>query len=338
MFCHNCGQQVTNKIFTVKGLISEYMNNAFIWDSKCLQTIWTLVRRPGSLTSEYLAGKYVSQEHPLKLNMFLLFLLVTLFLIFSGTEKVGNSVHSLTTDERWLPGIQMELMLDDQEYALKLRDCPRDTVLMLAPLFLADGYPEIIQNLETIVDTDGESLDTWRAIVPRIFIDDKIIVPDSNGQYIFNDEIRIDNDALNIFNKIWTEMVNFLSKYLPLIVLFTAPFLTLSLKFVQRKTRLKHITHFIFALHYTAFLELLMLCIYLLHLIFAVPHELLECIIAIGSCVYLTLAFHHVYKTDSWLKAIAKALVTNIIYILICTMMFIIIFLAVSVYVAITLL
>ena len=115
-FCHKCGQQATSKTPTVFGFIIEYINNAFIWDPRFIQTIWTLVRRPGHLTNEYLSGKFVSQEHPLKLNMFLLFVFVTLFLIFSGTDKMNSSVHNLTTDERVFSGIQMELLMDKEEY------------------------------------------------------------------------------------------------------------------------------------------------------------------------------------------------------------------------------
>lgn len=33
----------------------------------------------------------------------------------------------------------------------------------------------------------------------------------------------------------------------------------------------------------------------------------------IGSCAYLTAAFHHVYKTGSWIKAMIKAMVISII-------------------------
>ena len=79
-YCHKCGQQVTSKTLKLKDFLIEYANNAFIWDSQCLRTLWNLIRRPGHLTVEYLNGKFVSQEHPLKLNMFLLFVFISLFL------------------------------------------------------------------------------------------------------------------------------------------------------------------------------------------------------------------------------------------------------------------
>lgn len=322
MYCHACGQEAVDKAPSVGHFVLEYFNHAFVWDTKFFHTIWNLIRSPGYLTNEFLSGKFVSHEHPLKLNMFLLLVFATLFLIFSGTEKLTRSVHDFTNDERLFPSIQMETLMGKQEYARKLLDGPRDTVRIAAPLFLAEEYSEVIENVGTIEDTGEEALDKWIAVLPQVMIDDRIIVSDSEGYYIFNAEVRSENDGVQMFNSIWAEMVNLFAKYLPLIVLFTAPFLTMALRFVQRKRRLPRINHFIFALHYTAFLELLMLGIFILYLIVSPPLGLLQCILIIGSWAYLTMAFHHVYKMETWLKSVMKALLISFIYMLICLMMF----------------
>ena len=81
VYCHKCGQRATNATPKVWEFILEYMNNAFIWDSKCLPTMWHLIRRPGYLTNEFNAGKFVVYEHPLKLNMFFLFVLMFLLVL-----------------------------------------------------------------------------------------------------------------------------------------------------------------------------------------------------------------------------------------------------------------
>ena len=149
-YCHNCGQEAVDKTPTVSGFVMEYLNNAFIWDSQFLKTFWTLIRRPGHLTNEYLAGKFTSQEHPLKLNMFLLFVFITLFVFFASADKMTDSVHSLTTDERVRSSIQIGLLMEEQEYAKKVQESPRDTVLLQAPLLLTESFPGMISNIETI--------------------------------------------------------------------------------------------------------------------------------------------------------------------------------------------
>ncbi len=334
MYCHECGQHATSETPTVVGFIMEYLNNAFLWDSKFLPTLWTLILRPGKLTNEYLSGKFISQEHPIKLNMFLLFVFITLFALFSSTEKMNDSVHNITNDERVFSGIQLNLLMENHEYVEKLKDSPKDTVQLLAPLLLAENYPKIISHQKTIEDTDGKDLDKWIAVLPHILIEDKIVVLDNNGYYRFNTESKIGKKEIEMVNSVWTEMVNLITKYFPMIVLFTAPFLSMSLCFVQRKSRIPRINHFIFSLHYIAFLEFLMMFIYILYLIASLPIEILECIMIIGSCLYLTIAFRKVYKIKTWYKAILKALFTNLIYFFIGLLIFIVIFLVACIIIA----
>ena len=313
MYCHVCGQQATSKTPAVGEFVLEYIINAFIWDPKFFQTIWALIRRPGHLTNEYLSGKFVSQEHPLKLNMFLLFVFITLFIFFAGSEKMNNSVYSLTNDESVRSGLQIEYLMKNG-YAEKMKEGPRDTVQLLAPLYLAENYPDIINNLRTIEDAEGDALDKWVAALPYVLIEDKIVVLDESGYYRFNPESKVGKEELALVNSVWKEMVNLFTQYFPMLVLFTAPFLSFSLSFVQRKSKLPRIHHFIFALHYTAFLEFLMLCIYLLNLLFSPSMNLLEYFIAIGSWLYLTIAFRKVYGTSNWLKAALKSLFISLVY------------------------
>ncbi len=317
MFCHVCGQEATSKTPSVGAFIVEYANHAFIWDSNFLKTLWNLISRPGYLTKEFIAGKFVSHEHPLKLNMFLLFVLITLFVFFAGTEKVNNKVHNLTHSETVLPTIQMEYLIKDNGFAERVEDSSRDTVYLLAPLTLTERYPEILSNIETIEDTDKKGLDKWIAVLPHVLIEDSIIVLDESGYYCFNQESHAGEEELMMVNTIWSEMVRLIARYFPLLVLFTAPFLAMSLRFVQRKSRLPRIHHFVFALHYTAFLEVLMMFIFLLHLTLSPPIELLNWIMIIGSCLYLTIAFRQVYETKTWIRSAFKALFTSLVYVLI---------------------
>ena len=327
-FCHVCGQGAVKKTPTVAAFIIEYINNAFIWDPKFFSTIWTLIRRPGHLTNEFLSGKFISQEHPLKLNMFLLFVFITLFVFFSSAEKMTDSVYSMTHDERVLSGILIESLVGDEEYAKKMEESPRDTVLLSAPLFLAQNYPQFIHSLEVQEDSNGQGLDRWVAVLPRVLIEDKILVRDEEGSYRFNEESKVGTSKLDIVNSLSAEMVRIASKYFPILLLLTTPFLSISLRLVQRKSHLPRIHHYIFALHYTAFLEVLILGIYILHLTVAPSMNLLKWVLIVGSCLYLTIAFRRVYATKSWWRAIVKSLLTCVIYFFILLLIFIGIFIA----------
>ena len=324
-YCHVCGQEATCKTPTVGAFLVEYANHAFIWDSHCFKTIWNLIRRPGYLTKEFIAGKFASHEHPLKLNMFLLFVLITLFVFFAGTEKMNNSVHNLTHNEAVVAGVQFEFMIDKGELDTTLLS-PQDTVVLLAPLFFADQHPGFIRCVDTLEYTNNKGMDKWIAVVPHTFIEDSIIVEYESGYYRFNQELKAGENELQLVNTVWSQMVKLIAKYFPLLVLFTAPFLAFALGLVQRKSRIPRIHHFIFALHYTAFLELLMICIFLLHLTLSPPMDWLQWVMIIGSCVYLTIAFRNVYGTTTWTMAALKALFTSVVYMLIGMVIFFVIF------------
>ena len=326
-YCHTCGQPVTAKVPSIRAFIKVYFNHTFVWDPRFFRTLKLLVTRPGHLTNEYISGKFISQEHPIKLNMFLLFVFITLF-VFSSSEKLSNSVQGFTEDGRYTAAIQMGLILNDKEYLEKLKASPRDTVLLHAPLELATGHAEIFTNLETIEDTKDEKVDAWRVAIPRMLLEDEIIVPEGNGYYHFSSKEITNNENFVILNTVWTKMVKFTTKYFPMMVLFTAPFVVFALRLVQRKEKRPVLHHLVFALHYTAILELLILFIYILHLTIAPPVGLLQWILIIGSCVYLTLAFRNVYGVTSWFKAIMKSIFTSLYYVFIILLAFIVIFLA----------
>ena len=312
MYCHECGQRATSPTPTVRAFVLEYLNNAFIWDTQFFQTLWKLIRRPGHLTTEFLSGKFTSQEHPLKLNMFLLFVTITLFALFSSSEKVTDSVNSVLGNETAHINVEVQNLIGDEELYAKLQASPRDTVQLVAPLQLAEEFPEVFTNLETIADTQQKGLDKWTAVIPQTLIDEEVIVPDGNGCYQFNVK-----EDVELFKAVMAEMIALINQYFPMLVLFTAPFLAMSVNFVQRRSRLPRIHHFIFALHYTALLELLMLFIYILYLTLEPSMDLLKWIVYIGSCTYLTVAYRHVYGTRTWIGALAKALFTGVIYMII---------------------
>jgi hypothetical protein len=199
---------------------------------------------------------------------------------------------------------------------------------------LAEQYPDLLTNLNTIEDKQGDSLDKWVAVIPRLLIDEQIVTPDSAGVYHFNTQAKTRSKDIDLVDKLWRQWIGITTNYFPLIVLLTTPFLTLSLRIVQRKDKRRLFDHFIFALHYTAFLEFMIIFIYLLYLIASPSMSLLKWIITISSCGYLVLAFRRAYGISSWVKSIFKALITSTVYHIICFWTLICIFITACIIVA----
>ena len=328
-FCHKCGQEARNNIHTIKGFILEYIGQTYLWDSNVIRTLRLLVTRPGYLTNEFMAGKFVSQQHPLKLNLFLLLVFVTLFVFFSGTNKINDNFHDIFEgDERVSSNLQLSFLQDDSEIMEQINGSQRDTVKLQAPLSLATIYPGIISNLETISDSHGDSLDRYVASVPSYLIEHDVLVLLDNEYYHFNPEEVKYMEQINLVYAVFNAVVDLSSQYFPMLILFTAPFISFALRIVQFRNRKFRLRRFVFALHYTAFVELLIILIFGIYLITSLSTDLLQWILIFGSSYYLTMAFREVYNETSWIKSIVKALVTSLIYLFILGLIFTFVFIA----------
>lgn len=85
LYCPQCGQHNSEHQLSLKGFITESFNEQFGVDSKVWRTLWMLVRRPGFLTTEYVAGRRIRYMTPFKLY------LLTSFLFFITFAWRANS-------------------------------------------------------------------------------------------------------------------------------------------------------------------------------------------------------------------------------------------------------
>ena len=71
-YCSHCGQRDRHPTrVPLTRLAGEWLGDLFTFDSRVLRTLWPLLRRPGFLTQEYLAGRRVRYVSPLRLFVFL---------------------------------------------------------------------------------------------------------------------------------------------------------------------------------------------------------------------------------------------------------------------------
>ncbi len=336
-YCHECGQKVSNSTHGIKDFLLEYLNNAYMWDPQIFTTLWQLASKPGYLSKRFLSGKFISHAHPLKINMFLLFVFITFFVMFNQTESMNKSYYNYTRDEMVFGLVQMQFLFDNEELVEKLKSGPKDTVRMRAPLVLEQEYPEIVTVLEIEEDNKGESVDKWIGIIPQVLIENKILLCDEYGYYYLNPDTKVysDSGGLNILDDVVSAMLDIINNYFPLIILFTVPLLSFSVRLVQYRHKIPQLNHFVFSLHYTAFLELMILLIYFAYLIIGYSIPVFKWFFVIISNIYLIVAFREVYNVKSWGKAVLKSLFTSTIYLMICGLILFGIFLAACVIVAI---
>lgn len=68
-FCAQCGQENTELRVSLRRLVKDFLAEQLGLESKVPTTLWTLLRHPGRLTKDYLAGRRVRSLLPLRLYL-----------------------------------------------------------------------------------------------------------------------------------------------------------------------------------------------------------------------------------------------------------------------------
>jgi hypothetical protein len=85
-YCPQCGQRDIELDRPLPELLKEALGETLDVDGRAAQTLWTLIRRPGLLTSEYLAGRRRRYSPPFRLYLIisLLFFVLTAWVAGQG--------------------------------------------------------------------------------------------------------------------------------------------------------------------------------------------------------------------------------------------------------------
>lgn len=83
-YCPSCGQSETEFNRPFGFVFYDFMGNFFSFDSRFFHTFRDLLLKPGHLTNEFLEGKRVKYAPPLKIFIFLSFILFLLLEILTG--------------------------------------------------------------------------------------------------------------------------------------------------------------------------------------------------------------------------------------------------------------
>lgn len=120
-FCHQCGQENLEPKETVWHLVTHFFNDITHFDGKFFATVKYLMRKPGFLSAEYVAGRRASYLNPIRMYVFTsaIFFLI-LFALKDPKDMVHTSekpdkVQTLAELEQERAGLQKELAGDDDQ-------------------------------------------------------------------------------------------------------------------------------------------------------------------------------------------------------------------------------
>ena len=317
-YCHQCGQQASEPVPKISGVISEYFSTAFFWDPLFFVTLCKLISRPGFLTREYMSGRFIAYEHPLKLNMTFMFVFLSIFVIFTDVDNLRHKYSSMLDREDFTSYIIASALYDKEGYADRMTHSERDTVLVNIPFDIAEEFPLMVKPVGVTYGVQGDESHIYMASIPKVLIEDGYLIGDDVAGYAFPAEaegIAEASEEMALIKGVWNSIADLFSTYFPIIILLTVPLLAMAVGTIHRKYKQPKVSFLIFALHYVAFLELLMLVLYLLYVAFHPAMPILEWMMIIISNIYLVVAVREVYGSKNWFRNIVKAFMINTIYI-----------------------
>lgn len=334
IYCHKCGQRAAAQSSGFKDFIFEYFSNTYPIDTRVFPTIRQLMMRPGHLTQEFMAGKYNSYVNPLKLNLTILFIIITVLVLFSVQEKAESSVVETLNHDIVKVALTLEDISKDKELIAGLSVSERDTLYLLCPETAICHTVEYMSVLEFYGSEEEFVIDTVLVSLPVELIDRGIIRQVEGSLYCVADDSYIAQSAQNLhaLTFAWSRLMEIVFKYLTLIILLLSPFLAYFVKLMNLRKYRYYTQCFVFSLHYTAFLELFLFALYFFSSIFSISGSYYMLFFAAAvSVVYVAIANRRVFGDSNVVSSVAKSLAINGIYSLTIFFVFIVIFLVLSV-------
>jgi hypothetical protein len=123
-YCHVCGQENLEPKETVWHLIQHFFNDITHFDGKFFSTVKYLLRKPGFLSAEYVAGRRASYLNPIRMYVFTsAFFFIVLYAISKPEEMFKNKPVERM---RGLPALQKSLGERQQELRVTSDNDERD--------------------------------------------------------------------------------------------------------------------------------------------------------------------------------------------------------------------
>jgi hypothetical protein len=158
-YCHVCGQENLEPKETVWHLIQHFFNDITHFDGKFFSTVKYLLKKPGLLSAEYMAGRRASYLNPIRMYVFTS---AIFFLIIFSLKQPKDLVNMKETpNKEGKKGVaELEKMKQDKEKKMKTEDD-------------ADDRKEL--------SDDAQRLGVELAMIKRTYGDTTTLV-DSNGK------------------------------------------------------------------------------------------------------------------------------------------------------------
>ncbi|CAN5547499.1 hypothetical protein BH24GEM3_BH24GEM3_27050 [soil metagenome] len=259
-YCARCGQRATEVTASLRALARDFADEYLNVDSKILKSILALLLRPGYLTREYLQGRRVRYVRPLRLY----FVASVLFFLTLSFVQPLSDVFEDDPEQPMSVEEAIRMLSEDQAPTASPEVAP-PTEAGEEPAMQAPVPPQVVRVGPWEVDVTGR-MERIRRMSPAALL---------------------------------AAFADGFERYLPRLMFVLLPLFALLLKLLYLRQRRFYAEHFIFALHFHAFIFGSFALLLLL------PSEPWTPLIVLWMHLYLWVAIKYVYR-QSWLMTSAK--------------------------------
>jgi len=144
-YCASCGQRQMDLDQPFREIAGEAMESFLSFDTRIVRTLWPLIRRPGLLTEDFLAGRRARYVHPFKLYF------AFCVLLFLGLAMSGYSVIQIGESEDIVTGVRVDVSEEEGvEEAAEASEEPSLLARVLTPIGdLAENDPDRLNRIFT---------------------------------------------------------------------------------------------------------------------------------------------------------------------------------------------
>lgn len=285
VYCHRCGQETTQHAPTLWEFIHEFTTHYVALEGALWRTLKALIFRPGFLTVEYLAGVRRRYVLPLKL-------LLSLSFIYFLLVRIDFNSTSETTAPKVGSSAIVEQIDSEADRAVAQNENPTAVPGIMIGNRVIEWHPlNLVPHLEPLIRS----------------------LPDSIEPTFQTAYAQWNKNPQEQYQRAKTKF----REMMPLAVLCSLPFFAGILSMVLYRRRVNFGAHFVFAMHFHAFIYLMLPLFALATLLSAIYADW---VVLLWWLIYPVLAIKQVYGAG-WISTLLSSAAIFLLHVTLILMM-----------------
>ena len=111
-YCPNCSQANSTKHLSMKDFVGEFFNDFVNFDTRLVRTLQTMLRRPGQISLDFIAGRRMTYANPFRLLLsvaIIYFVLLNLFTLDQNFERWDREAKGTSGNIDLIPDWEVDL-------------------------------------------------------------------------------------------------------------------------------------------------------------------------------------------------------------------------------------